>query len=311
MFFFWMLVFCLVFQAFFLLQKKLTGKKHIGNVSQLLSYHPIFPVTPLGPTKNPRPWDLAFTLWASFSQVSWCLALHCGTMKEMILESVVRWWNRQTPSTLHRVWACSRLRCHKWFPRMFFFCFACFVFRNGPWKKQQKTQHFLTHLGILRISGCHQHQRLVQPTEVASCFDWDPRAKLSSIQETALRKCLADTSKAILWDYEDDVGVAVGSEASVNEGKEYTLLKCNKYVVELWLKKWRFHMDFCHLPWFKVTSTSFQVSSGRVRDAQKTGGQLAHSSQRRFWAMPVSMVQGVIWMYSLPSTRSTEKELWQ
>ena len=119
---------------------------------------------------------------------------------------------------------------------MFFFLVCLFVFRNGPWKKQQKTK-FLDPFGKLRISGCHQHQRLVQPTEAASCFDWDPRAKLSSIQETALRKCIADTSKAILWDYEDDVGVAVGSEASVNEGKEYTLLKCNKYVVELWLKK--------------------------------------------------------------------------
>lgn len=149
MFFFWVLFFCLVFQAFFLLQKKLTGKKHIGNVYQLLSYHPIFPVTPLGPTKNPRPWNLAFTLWASFSQVSQCLVLHCDTMKEMILESVVRWWNRQTPSTLHRVWACSRLRCHKWFPRMFFFLVCLFVFRNGL-EETTKTQHFLTHLGILR-----------------------------------------------------------------------------------------------------------------------------------------------------------------
>ncbi len=84
------------------------------------------------------------------------------------------------------------------------------------------------------------------PVEVASCFDWDPRAKLSTIQETALRKCIADTSKAVLWDYEDDVGVAVGSEteASVNEGKQYTLLKCNKYVVELWLKGWTFDMIF-------------------------------------------------------------------
>ena len=88
------------------------------------------------------------------------------------------------------------------------------------------------------------HSWRLYPVEVASCFDWDPRAKLSTIQETALRKCIADTSKAVLWDYEDDVGVAVGSEASVNEGKQYTLLKCNKYVVELWLKKWRFDMIF-------------------------------------------------------------------
>ena len=90
--------------------------------------------------------------------------------------------------------------------------------------KSPNTIHFASSLSMFT-------------SQVASCFDWDPRAKLSSIQETALRKCIADTSKAILWDYEDDVGVAVGSEASVNEGKEYTLLKCNKYVVELWLKK--------------------------------------------------------------------------
>lgn len=133
--------------SFFLLQKKLTGKKHIGNVSQLLSYHPIFPVTPLGPTKNPRPWDLAFTLWASFSQVSWCLALHCGTMKEMILESVVRWWNRQTPSTLHRVWACSRLRCHKWFPRMFFFLFCLFCVSKRTLEETTKNPTFLDPFG--------------------------------------------------------------------------------------------------------------------------------------------------------------------
>ena len=135
-----MLVFCLVFQAFFLLPKKLTGKKQIGNVYQLLSY-PIFAVTPLGPTKNPRPWDLAFTLWASFSQVSRCLALHCDTMKEMILESVVRWWNRQTPSTLHRVWACSRLRCHKWFPRMFSLFLVCLCFETDLGRNNKTTNN--------------------------------------------------------------------------------------------------------------------------------------------------------------------------
>lgn len=121
-------------------------------------------------------------------------------------------------------------------------CFLfLFVFRNGEWKNQpKKNQHFGAEFGKLRISGCHQYPSMTfhdSLVEVASCFDWDPRGKLSSIQETALRKCIADTSKAVLWDYEDDVGVAVGSEASVNEGKEYTLLKCNKYVVELWLKK--------------------------------------------------------------------------
>lgn len=45
---------------------------------------------------------------------------------------------------------------------------------------------------------------------------------------------------------------------------------------------------------------------------RKQWGSLRIFSQRRFWAMLVWMVQGVIWMYSLPCTRSTEKELhWQ
>ena len=147
---------------FFFSKEKLTGKKHIGNVYQLLSYHPIFPVTPLGPTKNPRPWDLAFTLWASFSQVSRCLALHCGTMKEMILESVVRWWNRQTPSTLHRVWACSRLRCHKWFPRMFFFLVCLFCVSKRTLEETTRKQPNISWpiWESLWISGCHQLQRL-------------------------------------------------------------------------------------------------------------------------------------------------------
>ena len=143
--------FCLVFQAFFLLQRKTDRKKAYWECISTVIISSHFSGHPLGANKkNPRPWDLAFTLWASFSQVSRCLALRCVTMKETILESVVRWWNRQTPSTLHRVWACSRLRCHKWFPRMFFFWFACFVFRNGLEEINKKQQHFLTHLGILR-----------------------------------------------------------------------------------------------------------------------------------------------------------------
>lgn len=113
--------------SFFSSPKKTDRKKTNWECISTVIISSHFSGYPLGANKkNPRPWNLAFTLWASFSPVSRCLALHCGTMKEMILESVVRWWNRQTPSTLRRVWACSRLRCHS-VPRMFF----VFVFRNG------------------------------------------------------------------------------------------------------------------------------------------------------------------------------------